>query len=360
MAFYGPSIQSTSLRYAILAAFENLLPATRGLGEDLFCALEALTRKSPSSLDEGDMFAIVFMSLAKRRYCIFPHLGMKSVMNRFPGFSLDIQWFVRSMKTLLKRSRGNVWSYPFADYWRYVSGEIITQMPFDFSDDIIWELLALCRQLFGPTGLNEVVEDTKRIRLARFFPVKSPNALYMESALSSLLTRNFTITRLGLWTVLRSELTKEFARDSRLLTALDDVRTCTNVLEGSSVFQSMLATPLTRATREYHALGFVDTSCYQQTVTLFVTKLFLAILLDGPTIRRARTTQSAIEAATTVIILAYYSVRGPLLPSLVPDSPYQDSLWKRSLAFLVAAVYSATLVYPISHILEGTCSYSEV
>ena len=286
---------------------------------------------------------------------ILSRLGIqKSAVVRFPSFSVQLQRFVRSMRTLLEQSRGNFRSYPFADYWRYISNYIVKVLPLDFTDDIVWEFLALCRQCFGPTGLNELVEDVKKVNTFRPLGRNSPDAHYLESGLNMLVRENAIIALLAFWTVLQKEMTKDFVRDHRLLTAVDDIRASTNSLEASSIFRNMIHAPLFQFTELSSAFGFGKVSCYEQTVTVSLTKLFLTLLLDGPTIRHARISQTAIEAAAAVIFVANFSVRGSPLSSLVPNDPFKDYNVKRFSALLVAAVCGAALVHPISHFLEGT------
>jgi hypothetical protein len=61
-----------------------------------------------------------------------------------------------------------------------------------------------------------------------------------------------------------------------------------------------------------------------------------------------------MEAAAAVIFMAYFSVRGSPLSSLVPNDSFKDYNVKRFSALLVAAVCGAALVHPISLSLEGT------
>jgi len=353
-------VRSSSLRYAVLAAIECNLLNQRRVEEDLVYAFDAIMRKNVSSLEE-DMIAIGFTFRSMRQVNrlsqagILSRLGIqKSAVVRFPSFSLQLRWFVRSMRTLLEQSRGNFRSYPFADYWRYIRSHIIKELPFDFTDDIVWEFLALCRRCFGPTGLNELVEDVKKVNTFRPLGRKSPDAHYLESAFGMLVRGNANIALLAFWTVLRKEMTKDFVRGHRLLTALDDVRTSTNSLEASSIFRNMVRAPLMQFTEMSSAFGTEEVSCYEQTVTVSLTKLFLTLLLDGPTIRHARISQTAIEAAAAVIFMANFSVRGSPLSSLVPNGLFKDHYVKRFSALLVAAVCGAALVHPISHFLEGT------
>jgi hypothetical protein len=144
IAFYGPSVRSSSLRYAILSAIECNLLNQRGVEEDLVCAFDAIMRKNVSSLDEGDMIAIGFTFRSTTQLSISSRhsisIGIQKYDGvRYPSFSLQLQWFVRSMKTLLEQSRANFRSYLFADYWRYISSYTIKELPFDFTDDIAFQ-----------------------------------------------------------------------------------------------------------------------------------------------------------------------------------------------------------------------------
>jgi hypothetical protein len=187
----------------------------------------------------------------------------------------------------------------------------------------------MCRQCFGPTGINELVEDVKKVNTFRSWGWRSPDARYLESAFGMLVRGNTIIATLAFWTVLQNEMTKDFVRDRRLSTALDDVRASTNSLEASLIFRNMVGAPLMQTIEMNSAFGFSKVSCYEQTVALSLTKVFLTLLLDGPTIRRAKISQTAIEVAATVIFVANFSVRRSPLSSLLLNDPFKDYNVKR-------------------------------
>jgi len=354
MAIYGPSIQSPSLRYAVLSAFEWYLPIKGQPGEHLFSAVDALAKKDLSPLDEGDLFAIAFISYSKGRYTssyLLP--ARKAVLDRLPSSSLLLGWFLRTMKAFFDKSAGNFKPYPFSDLWRHAIDLVVRDLPCYFSDESIWELLALYRQYFGIKDINQTVKDIKAFNTAKSFGMNYSDDWYMESAYNNLISRSACIASLGFWTVIQNDLKFAFGRDHRMLRALKDVRVTIGRLEATPIHRYMAFSPPARVTTEDTALGPLVSLCLFRTIDLSLVKLYLALLLDAPTIWDATITRNAIEAAPGIIFLAHFYIQSPLLsvPSALP--PFRNAPLHRGSALFVVDTLVASLAHPISHFMEG-------
>jgi hypothetical protein len=352
MAFYGPSIQSSSLRFAVLAAYEHLQPFQGSAGTYLISATNFLAKKALSSLDEGDMVAIAFISFW-RHYYINIHLPEgDTVLDRLPSSSFYIRRFFHTLKRLLENSGGTVNAYPFASCWRYVA-ELVMDVQIGFSDDMIWESLAMLREHFGPMDLNQFVEVTKNLETAKSFGVTPSEYWYTITAYVTISQRNGKVASLGFWTVIQKDLKNEFERTHWMLAALEEVRASIDCLEATSVHRDVLLASATQWIVVDTAFGARTVLSIAGANSLWATKLFLALILDGPTIRQATTTQRAIEAAIAVVFKVKFYVSSPI-PLKGPTDPVEKTLLNNGLEVGVAWVYIATLVHPISQILEGT------
>jgi hypothetical protein len=307
MAFYGPSIQSPSLRIAVLAAYEHLQPFQCSRGKYLISATNSLAKKALSSLDEGDMIAIAFISFWRHSYITALLPEGDAVRDRLPSSSFYIRRFFHTMKMLLGKSGGNVNAYPFAGYWRYVA-ELVMKVQLGFSDDMIWESLAMLHEHFGPLDLNQFVEVIKNLETAKSFGVSPSESWYTITAYFTISRRNAKVASLGFWTVIQRDLKNEFGRTHWMLAALEEVRASADRLEATSVHRDVvLASPqwivVDSAFAPYTTLSF------GRAFAFYTTKLVLALILDGPTIRRATTTQRAIEAAKAAVFTVNFTFR---------------------------------------------------
>jgi len=338
----------------VLSAFEWYLPIEGQPGEHLLSAVNALAKKDLSTFDEGDLFAITLISYSKGRY-ISSYLlpSRKAVLGRLPNHSLLLRWFLRTMKAFLLKSAGNLNSYPLSDLWRHAICLVVRDLPCYFFDESIWELLALYRRYFGTSDINQTVKDIKAFNTARSFGMNYSDDWYMESAYNHLISTSVRIASLGLWTVIQNDLKFVFGRDRRLLRALKDVRATIDSLEATPIHRYMAFSPPARETVEDTALGPLVSPCLFRTIELSLAKLYLALVLDAPTIREATITRSASEAAPGVIFLAYFYIQSPLLsvPSTFP--PFRNAALHRLSALFVVYTLIAALAHPISHFTEG-------
>ena len=353
MAFYGPSIDCPSLRFAILSALEWVLPFPSRPGEHLHQAAGALASKEFSTFDEGDMFAIAFISYSRSCYVHSDLPGRRAVLDAFPTSSLHVRWFVQTMTKLLSDLGGNFSSYPFAEFWRYSINSLIETLPPDLSDSSFWDLLALSRQLFGPTYLHQFADDMRRLGTVQSFGKTPSDSWYMEGAWGRVIGRNLVVALVGFWTVVQTDMQYQFTRDQRLLLALYDVRNSVDNLEETAVHTDVSRSLPTLSLSSDTPFGALHFTAISKSVDLSVTELLLSLVLDAPSIREATTTPRAINAAYVLVNLVQ-SLVASVIPASLPSLPhFKNVSTNHAVAFSISSICTAALVYPIFQTSSG-------
>ena len=351
MAFYGPTIQPSSLRFAILAIVDWISPFRGPPSEYLISAEKMLAKKPLSLLDEADLLAISLLSYLKRSSPLVHSPAYHRILDRLPSCSFLSRTFVCTMKMLLEKSGGLVTSYPFANFWRYLSIFVLKLPAFSF-DETIWELPGLISQHFGGIDLALCFDDTKALNTAKSFGVAVSDAWYWQSAFGDLLVWNARVATIGFVQVIQKDLKHDFARTHLLLDALVDVRARILSLEITSLYFDMMREPRAQWITLEGLFGpRVDISIFRVNA-FYWTKLILALVLDGSTIQQATATQGAFEAALGVIFTIEFFFSSPF-PMLASDHSWQQAYLDRSATYMVSDLFTATLVYPISQNILG-------
>ena len=352
MAFYGPTIQPSSLRFAILAILDVICPFRGPPGDYLISAGKVLAKKPLSSLDEADLLAISLVSCLKTSSLLLHSPAYHRILDRLPSCSFLSRTFLCTMKMLLEKSGGLVTSYPFANFWRYLSTFVLRLPAFAFGETI-WELLGLISQHFGGIDLALCFDDTKALNTAKSFGVAVSDAWYWQSAFGDLLVCNARVATIGFVQVIQKDLKHDFARTHLLLDALVDVRARILSFETTSLYFDMMRQPLAQwITSECLFGADIGISIFRVNA-VYWTKLILALVLDGSSIQQATVTQGAFEAALGVIFTIEFFFSS-LFPMLASDDSLQQAYRDHGATFMVSDLFTATLVHPISQNILGT------
>lgn len=351
MAYYGPTTQSPSLRFAILSTFEQWSPFRGQPGAHLISAANVVITKPISSLDEGDVLAIAILCLIKRDYICSSLSGRDAVLHRLPSFSIICQKFISGLKTLFDKSGGRIISDPFAGYWRFMMYMVMSP-PWQFVDDTIWELLALIRQHFGVMDLDRALEDVERLNTGRSLGHMFSETYYRQSAYFTLVNWNAAVASQGFWNAIDKDRGRKFGRMPLMLFALNDIRACIIGLESTSVHLDLLLGSPTRWFISEGPFGLRHGLAICYITRFFWTKLVLALVLDGVTFRQAAITRGAYEAADAFIFLVKFYLSYPIPLLCSSDHPFEEALNSVTLS-LISDLLVAALVHPISNYTDG-------
>ena len=352
MAYYGPTIQSPSLRFAILSTFESLSPFRGQPGAHLISAANVVTTKPISSFDEGDVLAMAILCLVKAGYISSSLSERDAVLDRLPSSSIMCQRFISSLKMLFDKSGGRIISYPFAGYWRFMMSMVMSST-WSFVDDTIWELLALIRQHFGVMDLDRALEDVERLNTARSLGHMFSETWYRQSAYFTLVNWNAGVASQGFWNALEKDRRREFGRMHLMLSALDDIRACIVGLESTSVhLDLLLGSPMKWFISE-GLFGACHGLPIHYIIRFYWTKLVLSLVLDGVTFQQAAITQGAYEAADAIIFLIKFYLSYPIPLLCSSDYPFEEAELNSVAVSLISDLLVASLVHPISNHTEG-------
>lgn len=355
MAYYGPTIPSPSLRFAVLSTFERLSPFRGQPGAHLISAANVIVKKPVSSLDEGDMLAMAVLCWIKQEYLCSSLSERDAVLDRLPSSSIICQRFISGLKTLFDKSRGRIISYPFAGYWRFMMYMVMSS-PWLFVDDTIWELLALISQHFGVMDLDQALNDVERLNTAKSLGHMFSETWYQQSAYFTLINWNADVASQGFWNAIEKDRRREFGRTRLMLSALNDIRTCIIGLECTSVHLDLLLGSPTKWFISEGPFGSRHGLAIYYIIRFYWTKLVLALVLDGFTFRQATITRGAYEAADAIIFLVKFYLSYPIRLLYSSDHPFQEALLNSFAVSLVLDVLVAALVHPISNFTEGNCN----
>ena len=338
---YGKSISCPSLRLAILSVFDNVIPFENRCEEHLLDAVSIIAKKNLSTLEEGDLIAIAFLSkstslyLSRNRYTSHAKL---------PAYSVHLRWFVETMKDLLQKTNGDVMTHPLGEFWVVLTSIIIDSFPVCLQGDSFWELCALRRQIPGLDSINS--EFTSNQKLLALLPkeVTPPDFWQMGYAWYTFSNRWFKTTLLAFSTALPEELGHRFEKSLYMRSALEDVRTEIESHEASELRTVVLSdlfsdAPYPEVEIPLH-WGIARLMVYLNIQSYI--HLLLALMLDAPTIQMAVTSPDAAEHALSVISGA---------KNLLFDS---TGFNHKPLGMAVLFTFIATLVHPISQFDEGT------
>lgn len=340
---YELSSEYETLWLATCAWFDNCFPFDKRREEYIFRAVSALSKKPISALSEGDFCAVSFLALSTR-WTNFDN--SKSFKTRLPSPSLQLRMFMAIMQDLLWKSKGNIKYYALGEFWPYMSYNVLESLPLGNSGNTIWKFWSMCRQLFGPLQIEKMLQLSRRL-VPEFCSDSAVESWHKEEAWYSVISLNFRVVMTGFSTVLSRQFSRKLKRPRLLRAAFEDVREQTLCLVSSELHMQIISSlpqRLQNSSRS-HEMRFRVLGRRHILLGIYltdITRLLLALVLDGPTIKQAVSSDEAISQARCVV----YGVQRLFSVDLYANS------YGSEIALLHLVV--AALVYSISCIDEGS------
>jgi hypothetical protein len=300
-------------------------------------------------LNEADLCAVSFLALSTR-WCVFGN--SESYRNRFPSPSLHLRWFMAIMQDLLWKSKGSIKQYALGEFWPYVSYTVIESLPLGISGNTIWKFWFLCHQHFGPLQIDKMVQLSRRL-VPECSSDPAVESWHKEEAWYSVVSLNFRVAMMGFSAVLARQFRSKLKRPRSLRAAFEDIRKQTRCLASSELHMQIISSlpQRPRNSLRSHKMRFRTLGYGHILVGIYmvhITRLLLALVLDGPAIKQAVTSDEAISQACCVI----YGAQRLFSLDIYANTYISE------IALLHVVI--AALVYPISYLDEGNsiCSRS--
>jgi hypothetical protein len=341
MTVYGASIACPSLRLAILSVFDNVIPFENRCEEHLLDAVSIIAKKNLSTLEEGDLMAIAFLSKSTSLYL---SRNRHTSHAKLPSYSVHLRWFVETMKDLLHKTNGDVMTHPLGEFWLVLMSIIIDSFPICLQEDSFWELCALRRQIPGLDFINSEFISNQKLLALLPREVTPPDFWHMGYAWYTFNNRWFKTTLFAFSTSLPDQLGHRFEKNLDMRSALEDVRTEIESHEASELRIVVLSdlfsdAPYPEVEIPLH-WGIARLMVYLNIQSYI--RLLLALMLDAPTIQTAVTSPDAVKHALSVISGA---------KNLLFDNVGFNH---KPLRMAVLFTFIAALVHPISQLNKGT------
>lgn len=342
---YGPTITCPPLRLAVLAWFCPGLPYRNQRADYIVRAMDALAKTRVYNLGEGELLAVAFLAISIRYHYILEGESTASE-TQIPASSLQLRWFTAILRRLMSNGMPTAGN-DFGGSWLHIIFTIVLSAPYNLEGIAFWELLDVARPLLRPSSLNFCSEYFSHCMPVNPADLRPTDTWNNREAWAIIINLNLRIALIGLSTVLRHEINLDYDRDPLVLAGLHDAREMNNSVETSPIhrdssFEFLATLPsdaISAVDLTYEPMdrvrGFLVGRLHQ------VTRMLLALLLDGQRLKEGLSSPQAVQDAPFVILDAQ------IILSLQAVDKYDQRLH-------ILFVLIAALVHSVSKITEGT------